>query len=129
MFCSQRCRDIAMNRFHRTECSILINAVNLTKVHEKDWLAVRLLLIATKQGEELGMLMQHPVYKNPFSNNFNCVPATFDSKDFANMFSMVNHLDKRPAGSWDDKLEMAVWLLHLLKSSSFFGTSHAEVWT
>ena len=129
MFCSQRCRDDAMNRFHRTECSILIKAFKfMDEISEKYWLAIRLLLIVTKQGEELEMLMQHPVYKDPFSNVPSSVPTTFDSKDFAHMFSLVTHVDKRPAGSWDDKLEMAVGFLYILKSASFFETSHTKVW-
>lgn len=116
-----------MNRFHRIECPILINAFNSTEIVEKDWLALRLLLVATKQGKELETLMQHPVYKNPLNDVLSNIPTTFDSKNFSHMFNLVNHLDKRPPGSWDDKIGMAGLLLYILKSSSFFGTSYTQV--
>lgn len=119
MFCGERCRNEALNRFHRLECEILMFLLAAAP-YKEELLALRILSIVTKQGAALAELMEHPVYMQPFTRTKRDLTAKFDPDDYSNFHNLLNHFED----AWDDvQLEragMAAYFVHMLRSSSLF---------
>lgn len=135
MFCSTRCRENAFALFHRVECQIVSKLASL----EGDgllatWDPVRILLVITKQGEELDRIMNHPAYKHPLAKTFSPnLKERFNSQDLSSVLRCMrvtscNNLDDF---SFDNEFDLSkfrtvsLWL-YFLKQSTFFGEQGQE---
>lgn len=123
MYCSVGCRNDAYNRYHRIECAILPIAWDFGE-SELAWLSLRILLIATKQGEELETILKDPAFQEPMKNTDPSVEYNFDST-FLHVYNlMFNYL--RPTGKLHPGCINAVVILYILKHSNFFAASTSE---
>lgn len=117
MYCSVRCRNDAYDHYHRMECAILPIAMEFGE-EEPAWLALRILFVATKQGEELERILKHPAYQEPMKNIDSSVLENFDS-DFMHVYNLMFNF-QRPEGQWHPSCINAVTYLYVLKHSEFF---------
>lgn len=141
MYCSRRCRDDAFTLSHRIECQILSLLGNFPLANTV-WLAIRVLMVMTRQGEDLGKLMKHARFKNPMEKACNAVPKKVDSQDPIHLLDMKENIQF--INRWDlANMELILseaalsvpliraaayvyrnmFVVNLLRNTSFFGTS------
>lgn len=120
MFCGEKCRDNALERYHRVECQIIYYAHHFN-IEDEMWLAMRILMIATKQGKELKALMEHSTFKNPMEINRKYIPSKFDPEDYLNLHHLEDNANCSPFEESCKFGFTAALLLHMLKKSEFFG--------
>lgn len=129
MFCSIRCRENAFEKFHRIECQIFSMLMDPDEedVSMMTWATVRILLIATKQGQELDQMMSHPVYK--FQLKKKCRPNPNEKLQLQDYSSIFYHGQFSCANKFKDFgselslnpfLAVARWM-YFLKQTSYFG--------
>lgn len=134
MYCSTSCRENASEKFHRIECQIFsMLSPEDEEVSLMTWAAFRVILVATKQGEKLDEMMNHPMYKFPLSNKIrHNVKSLFNSQDYSSVFY---HGQFSGADSFKDfssgfalnpLMSVTTWM-YLLKHSSFFVESKSQV--
>lgn len=129
MFCSASCRDNAFGLFHRIECEIF-SKLPLKDGYRllKSWVAVRVLLVVTEQGEKLDEIMNNPAYRLPCAESFSHdVNEVFNSHDLS---SILGHgkstcdkklVDLSAAGFDFSSIQTVLIWLHYLKQTAFFG--------
>lgn len=89
-------------------------------------LALRLLLIATKQGANLSSMMQHPTFKSPMEIFYGPIEGQFLSEDYNNVHNLMDNYRKSTSYTiFRVCYEVAV-LLYLLKHTTFFGRSEED---
>lgn len=144
MFCGQDCREKALLSFHRVECQIMPTLLRL-RLRDEDMLTLRMVLITTKQGEDLKDLIEYPFFENckintePSSkkkiknknNTKNYKKPAKIRKNFRkskNEYGKVCSLDdglivlsrEEMVNKFWNRALVAAILLHVLKSSSHF---------
>lgn len=123
MYCSVQCRNDAYDRYHRIECAILTIAMKFGE-EEPAWLALRMLFLVTKQGEELETILKHPAYQEPLKDADASVLENFDS-DFMHVYNLMLN-SHRGEGQWHPSCINAVTYLYMLKHSEFFTASTGQ---
>lgn len=118
LFCSKSCLQKALNCFHRIECQIL-SLVGYPVETSLNWLAIRLLMMATKQGKEIEALMTHPVFKNPLKKPTGEFPDRFESQDYYNIQNLEDHLDKKDNSSLLSAVFSVSIHVNILMNTSF----------
>lgn len=130
MFCGTRCRDNAFKLFHRIECQILCNLPTdegKSLIHDDIWTVVRVLLVVTKQGEELDKIMNDPAYKLPFAKSFSHnVKKVFNAQDLSTVLGHSRVKDDQIGADFSSLLELSLFKsvfswLYLLKQTTYFG--------
>lgn len=144
MFCGQKCRAEALVSFHRVECQIMPTLLRL-QLEDKEMLALRMVLIATKQGEDLKSFTNYSFFetnetKQPTSakkkkpNMFNKkrnqkpIKTKREIRKRKHMYDKVNTLEdgltvlsrEEMVNELSYQSIIAAILLHVLKSSSYF---------
>lgn len=79
-----------------------------------------MLMIATKQGEKLKTLMNHPIYKYPMRIDPKYIPSQFDPEYYLNIHNLEDHADKT---TFEENYTLgftAALILHILKYTEFF---------
>lgn len=128
MFCSAHCRDKAYALFHRIECQIF-SKLPADMVNEllKSWVNVRVLLVITKQGEELDQIMNHPAYKLPLAESFSHdVKKVFNSQEFSSVLAHGKSTCNNRFEDFNTKFKLPLFrsimtVIYNLRHSSFFG--------
>lgn len=124
MYCGEHCRLEAYELYHRVECEIAQLPKSI--FDPADVLALRTLLVGTKQGEDLRNLMKNPNLYNLFEVKPWPVDQkyTWDYESICNLNSFFN------LQSDFSKIVFApsrsAFMLQLLKQSSFFNASKEE---
>lgn len=122
MFCNNNCYQQALNLYHQTECKILPFLVSL-KLSKMELLALRTLLIATKQGKELNNLHAHPDFKYPFMKKHLDTNKTYISLDYISVHNLEDNFSKQSLSEMFRRAATTVVVLYALKHSSFFDES------
>lgn len=123
MFCSIKCQDAALNNFHRVECQILPSFLKL-KLSEREILAVRMLLLATKQGQEMKEFMKDPDFSQPFVKRKVELNKKYNTKNYHIICNLEDKLTELSSEDFShiylQKATIAAFLLHILKQSKVF---------
>lgn len=119
MYCSEACRTQADNAYHRIECKMLpfYNSEDLkdTKYMEAV-VAIRTLLIGTKQGTQLKTLMNTMSIQNIFEKKKHAPQEPF-VYDYASIIKLFENVDLL---SLKSNVDIAVKMIMMLRSLSFF---------
>ena len=126
VFCSSECYEQALTNFHQMECEVLPYFIAL-KLNKMLLLAARILIVATKQGEHLTHLYNHPVYKQPISTTRSAVTNTYDSSEYVSVHNLEDNYAKRSVANLFRRSTDAAVLLHTLKHSSFYAKANKEM--
>lgn len=135
MFCSEACRDKAFKTFHRIECQIfsMFPVGKEDQISFSKWAALRTLLVATKQGQELDQIMNHPVYKSPLTKNFTWDQSKkFNSEDYSSAFCYGKRSKSNNFKNYDSEFSFSTFMtvaewLYLLKHTLFFCEAEEKV--
>lgn len=90
-------------------------------------LAVRILIVAAKQGENLMHLYNHPTFKHPLSITRSNITDCYDSSDYLSVHNLEDNYSKRSVANLFRRSTDAAVLLHILKHSSFFAKADEEI--
>ncbi len=126
MFCGESCRENALNSFHRIECQVLPLVFSSLKLGKIELLALRILIIASKQGKELANLFEHPLYQRPFAEKYSDFKNKYSSDDYFSVHNLEDNYAKRSVNDLFQRSMAAAVLLHILKQSSFFEDIYKE---
>lgn len=86
-------------------------------------LAIRLFLVATKQGANLKSMMQHLVFKSPLEIHLGPIKGQYFAEDYINVHNLMDNHGKLTALNLFRKCCEAVVLLFVLKHTTFFSKS------
>ena len=129
MFCNEKCRHECLTRYHATECDILpfLLSLNFSKM---ELLTVRILMIATNQGKNIGQLFRDPIFGTPLPYpipsdllNMNDV---YISENYDAVHMLEENFFKRPPSDLFQRSATAAVLLHVIKSSNFFKNAKSK---
>ncbi|KAK7588103.1 hypothetical protein V9T40_005348 [Parthenolecanium corni] len=124
-FCSEKCLSRAFDEFHRVECPILLTLMKL-EIAGDAHLAIRLFLVATKQGANLKSMMQHLVFKSPLEIHLGPIKGQYFAEDYINVHNLMDNHGKLTALNLFRKCCEAVVLLFVLKHTTFFSKSEED---
>ncbi|KAK7584217.1 hypothetical protein V9T40_005180 [Parthenolecanium corni] len=119
LFCSDSCRAQAFVQYHRIECQIMNNLKS--KIFDMESkLALRMLMIATRQGKDLKKLSEHPVYQIPFNPSIRSVNKRHFQEDYYHIHHLESH--ERNLKNFDliHFCYKAAILIDLLRWTTFF---------
>lgn len=127
MFCGERCRNEALELYHRMECEYLFALRPLVVGQSNiEVLTLRVLMKATKQGTKLCELMEHPIFSEPFTKNGFDVNAKLLLDDYLTIHNHEDNFAKMPDMMQFKKAVTAAVLVDILKRTSFFDYAHRE---
>lgn len=112
IFCSTKCRQIAMNSYHKYECSFL-GALWVSEISLICNLSVRLL---TQKGLDYFIKIRTKLGKNLEENEI------YDPADYKILYNMCRHENKRTHFDFFQRSVMAIILLKYLQRTKFFPT-------
>ncbi|XKL65692.1 hypothetical protein PGB90_009112 [Kerria lacca] len=127
MYCSQRCYDEAISRYHRVECRVF----QFTETHKlhivgSKLMALRLFLFATRDGTLLRNLMNDEVYGNISSNKDFNFDSIYIPEDYFNIHNLEDCFEHLSAEEYYKYSKAASFILLCLKKISFFNEFQDE---
>ncbi|ELT87827.1 hypothetical protein CAPTEDRAFT_118237 [Capitella teleta] len=111
-FCSEACRDTAMQTYHQYECSVL-NTLHHSQINKFGCLAFRAI---TKQSyQSLKDIRAQDLPLNGCHSD-----GLYRPQDYNTIIQLVTHAKDRPVQDLFHRTVMAVYLLKLLQQTSYF---------
>lgn len=135
MYCSQRCLKDDFNRSHQIECQFYLHAYCLgLPLSSSFQLAIKTLIVVTKQGENLEKLMKDPLTENPLKPTPNAVPEKLcPQNDIHRILSLLNDDSLYSCPYDSSKLSEAALsfycgfiMSYILKQTTYFDAAMAE---
>ncbi|KAK3911325.1 Annexin B9 [Frankliniella fusca] len=125
LFCNEKCRSEAWERFHSIDCSLA--PIISKRVGQMGLLALRVLLVASDKGKRVQQLFEEVENQrdspDPRTRGFN-ENGLYGSTDYWPIFYLVGHTERRSNADLFRRSVTAACLLHCLeKFSDFFGNN------
>lgn len=125
MFCDEKCREESMTRYHAIECNILSLLLALG-VRKMELLTVRILMIATQQGQSISDLFDDPIFGDPLPSKPLDINTVYNSESYQSVHTLEDNFSKRPPSDSFQRATISAILLHVIKSTSFFDNAKSN---